>query len=244
MTPRPQPRRARQNLEEILAAQIQVLGSPYRHYRVAADRFLAFLQTDFPHLHSLSELRRDPHLLGWIRGLCQQDPPLSHSTRRMYLTCLRRLLRDLAPQGQHVLILPEDFPPSPPRPHTASKKERRPQTERPRLNESLSRTHPLFGEIFDSRIRTLATTFRPDIVAGLTTTAQAARYDAWTSAFTLLLWNSIASPQPQNEERLAGQGLPGHDSNFDSRRSKVLTGSSLAAEAKEAGSRGGADAEA
>jgi len=86
MTPRPQPRRAPQNLEEILAAQIQVLRSPYRNYRVAADRFLAYLQTDFPHLDSLSELRRDPHLLGWIRGLCQQDPPLSHSTRRIYLT--------------------------------------------------------------------------------------------------------------------------------------------------------------
>jgi hypothetical protein len=127
---------------------------------VAAYRFLAYLQTDFPDLDSLSELRRDPHLLGWIRGLCQQDPPLSHSTRRIYLSCLRRLLRDLAPAGQPALILPEDFPPAPPRPHTAPQKERRPQ----RLNESLFRTHPLFGKIFDSQIRTLATTFRRDTI--------------------------------------------------------------------------------
>jgi hypothetical protein len=84
--------------------------------------------------------------------------------QQIYLTCLRRLLRDSAPEGQPVLILPEDFPPRPPRPHTAPQKDRRPQAERPHLNESLWRTHPLFGEIFDSRIRTLATTFRPDTI--------------------------------------------------------------------------------
>jgi len=72
----------------------------------------AFLQTHFPHLQQLAELRPDPHLLGWIRGLGQEDPPLSHYSRRIYLTCLRRLLRDLAPEGQRALILPEDFPPS------------------------------------------------------------------------------------------------------------------------------------
>jgi hypothetical protein len=164
MTPRPQPRRAPQNLEEILAAQIQVLRSPYRNYRVAADRFLAYLQTDFPHLDSFSELRRDPHLLGWIRGLRQQDPPLSHSTRRIYLTCLRRLLRDSAPEGQLGLILPEDFPPRAPQPRATPKKDPRPQAKRHHLNETLFRTHPLFGEIFDSRIQTLATTFRPDTI--------------------------------------------------------------------------------
>jgi site-specific recombinase XerD len=161
MTSRPQPRRAPQNLEEILAAQIQVLKSPYRYYRVAAHRFLAYLETDFPHLQQLAELRRDPHLLGWIRGLCQEDPPLSPYTRRIYLTGLRRLLRDL---GLPVLILPEDFPPRPPQPRATPNKERRPRTERPRLTQSLFRTHPLFGEIFDSRIRTLATTFRPDTI--------------------------------------------------------------------------------
>jgi site-specific recombinase XerD len=164
MTLRQHPQRVPHNLEEILAAQIQLLGSPYRYYRVAADRFLSYLQTDFPHLHNLSDLRRDPHLLGWIRGLCRQDPPLSNSTRRIYLTGLRRLLRGLAPEGQPGLILPEDFPPRPPQPRTVAKKDRRPQTEHHRLNESIFRTHPIFGEIFDFRIRTLATTLRPDTI--------------------------------------------------------------------------------
>jgi site-specific recombinase XerD len=164
MTPRQQPRRVPQNLEEIFAAQIQALKSPYRYYRVAADRFLAYLHTDFPHVHTLSDLRRDPHLLGWVRGLCREDPPLSDYTRRIYLTGLRRLLRDLAPEGQPGLILPEDFPLRPPQPGAAPKKDRRPQAERHRLSESICRTHPIFGEILDSRIRTLATTLRPDTI--------------------------------------------------------------------------------
>jgi len=41
MTPRSQPQPLPPNLEEIFAAQIQALRSPYRYYRVAADRFLA-----------------------------------------------------------------------------------------------------------------------------------------------------------------------------------------------------------
>jgi site-specific recombinase XerD len=163
MTPRQPPRRVPENLEEIFADQIAVLNSPYRYYRVAADRFLAYLQTDFPHVRNLSDLRRDPHLLGWIRRLCQADPPLSHYTRRIYLTGLRRLLRDLAPEGQPGLILPEDFPPRPTQPRAAPKKNRR-QPERHPLSPSLFRTHSLFGEVFDFLIRTLATTLRPDTI--------------------------------------------------------------------------------
>jgi site-specific recombinase XerD len=164
MTPRPQPRPVPQNLQEIFAAQIQALQSPYRYYRVAAHRFLSYLQTDFPDVRRISELRRDPHLLGWIRGLCQQDPPLSNYTRRIYLTGLRRLLRDLAPEDQPGLILPEDFPPCPAQLRTSSKKDRRPQTERHRLNDSPFRPHPVFSEIFDSCIRMLATSLHPDTI--------------------------------------------------------------------------------
>ena len=168
MTPRSQPQPP-PNLEKTFAAQIQALQSPYRHYRVAANRFLAYLQTDFPHVRNLSDLRRDPHLLGWIRSLGQEHPPLSIYTRRIYLIRLRRLLRDLAPEGQPGLILTEDFPQSP---HTAPKKVLPPQTERHRLNESVLRTHPLFGQIFDSRIRTLAISFRPDTINTYRVTAR------------------------------------------------------------------------
>jgi len=74
-----------------------------------------YLETDFPHVHRLSELRRNPHLLSWIRGLSQEDPPSSPYARRIYLTVLRRLFRDLAPEAQPGLILLEDVPPPQPR---------------------------------------------------------------------------------------------------------------------------------
>src|SRR5207302_1523368 len=85
-------------------------------YSRAVRRFLSFLQTDFPQLLQLSELRRDPHLFAWFRHLCQQVPPLSSRTRQQYLFALRRLFMELASLGHPVqpgLILREDFPPLP-----------------------------------------------------------------------------------------------------------------------------------
>ena len=103
-----------QKLAEIFDARIQTLTTTHRYFRVATHRFLSYLQTDFPQVRQLSELRRDPHLLGWLHRLCQQDPPLSSSTRRIYLVVLRRLLCDLASGGhplQPGLIVAEDFSP-------------------------------------------------------------------------------------------------------------------------------------
>jgi integrase len=143
MTPSPASGLSPLTLEEIFDARIQTLATPHRSYRAAAHRFLAYLQTDFPQVLQLSELRRDPHLLGWLRGLGEQDPPLSSSTRRIYLVVFRRLLHDLASAGhplQPGLILPEDFPPQPQR------------SPRPQLR---------FGEIFDARIQALMTILRP-----------------------------------------------------------------------------------
>jgi site-specific recombinase XerD len=84
-------------------------------YRYCARNFLAYLHTSFPHLHKLSQLRRDPHLLAWFRFLCQQYPSPGNRTRHLHLLTVRRLLRDLANQGHPLppdLIRREDFPPS------------------------------------------------------------------------------------------------------------------------------------
>jgi site-specific recombinase XerD len=143
MTPAPAAGLPHRKLEEIFDACIQTLATSHQSYRAAVHHFLAYLQTDFPQVLQLSELRRDPHLLGWLRRLCDQDPPLSFSTRRIYLVLLRRLLHDLASAGQLLqpgLILPEDVPP-PPR--------RSPQPQF------------LFPEIIDDRIQTLTTILRP-----------------------------------------------------------------------------------
>ena len=124
-----------------------------RYYRIATRRFLCFLQKDFPQLVQPSELRRDPHLLGWIRSLSTETPPLSDSTRRIYLICLRRLLRECALDDIALsqLILPQDFPRRPPPP---------PKPTRPKPTPK-PLPHPVFGNIFQDLIQTLATTLEP-----------------------------------------------------------------------------------
>ncbi|PYY11787.1 MAG: hypothetical protein DMG69_03085 [Acidobacteria bacterium] len=105
-------------LDKILEAQVQRLATTLRprtvqEYRSCVHGFLAYLHANFPHLHKPSQLRRDPHLLGWFRFLCQQRPPLRNATRELNLILLRRLLRDLADDGHPLppdLIRREDFP--------------------------------------------------------------------------------------------------------------------------------------
>jgi site-specific recombinase XerD len=78
-------------------------------YRCVARCFLGYLGAAFPHLKHLSELRRDPHLLGWFRSQCD----LSSKTRHNYLLCLRRLFDDLLRDGHPLppeLIRHDDLP--------------------------------------------------------------------------------------------------------------------------------------
>jgi site-specific recombinase XerD len=109
------------SLEQILEAHIQTLALTLRPdtvsgYRGAARRFLSYLRTAFPQVRRPSQLRRDPHLLGWFRSLCEQQPPLCNKTRANLLLCLRRLLDDLTANGHNLppdLIRRQDFPPQP-----------------------------------------------------------------------------------------------------------------------------------
>jgi site-specific recombinase XerD len=112
--------RSQLTLDEIFAAQIQLLATTLRpqtvaNYRCSARSFLAYLHANFPRLHKLSQLRRDPHLLGWFRFLCQHHPPLRGKVREARLLQLRRMLRDLTDQGHPLppdLIRREDLPPN------------------------------------------------------------------------------------------------------------------------------------
>ena len=59
-------------IAQLLEARIQTLAltlrpSTVEGYRSTGRRFLAYLSTAFPQVQQLSELRRDPHLLGWFR---------------------------------------------------------------------------------------------------------------------------------------------------------------------------------
>ena len=113
--------RSRTSLERIFETQIQALALTLRpgsvdNYRSTARCFLSYLLAAFPQLRRLSQLRRDPHLLGWFRWLSEQQPPVSNATRIGHLIRLRRLLDDLAASGHHLqpdLIRGEDFPPKP-----------------------------------------------------------------------------------------------------------------------------------
>jgi site-specific recombinase XerD len=109
------------SLERVFTARLQSLATTLQPgtmvtYRAAVNRFLRFLRAFHPGVRQLAQLRRDPHLLGWLRNLCEQDPPLANDTRGNYLISLRRVLDDLASERQHRLqeglLMREDIPPA------------------------------------------------------------------------------------------------------------------------------------
>lgn len=107
------------SLDRIFHEQLETLAVALRpstiaYYRSAVNRFSHYLHTAYPQLHHVSQLRRDPHILGWLRSLGQETPPLTNRSCRACLMCVRRLLDDLISNGQPLaegLILRQDFPP-------------------------------------------------------------------------------------------------------------------------------------
>jgi site-specific recombinase XerD len=101
-------------IAQLLEVRIQTLAltlrpSTMNGYRSVSRCFLRYLAAAFPHLKHVSQLQRDPHLLGWFRSQCD----LSSKTRHTYLLSLRRLFDDLVRDGHPLLpelIRHEDFP--------------------------------------------------------------------------------------------------------------------------------------
>jgi integrase len=91
-----------------------------------ARHFLIYLGEDYPAVCSLTQLRRDPHILGWFVHLRSQTPPLAPAVYICRLLFLRCILEELAwtaqlPDLAH-LVRREDIPRTPqrlPRPLTA-----------------------------------------------------------------------------------------------------------------------------
>ena len=97
-----------------------------RHYRGTARNFLGYLAADHPQVQRLEQLRREPHILGWMSRLRSQVRPLSTASYINQLIALRSLFNELACTQQLAalahLIRREDFPRPPqklPRPLTA-----------------------------------------------------------------------------------------------------------------------------
>lgn len=111
-------------LEQALRARVRLLATTLRpatvrQYEHTVRRFMGFLRGHFPEVRRATQLRRDPHLLGWLEYLWahripHSGKPLSATTRAAELIRLRRLfdlLADHAFPPRPGLLLSEDIPP-------------------------------------------------------------------------------------------------------------------------------------
>jgi site-specific recombinase XerD len=121
--------------------------SSKRNYDIVVRGFLVYLGTDYPAVTRLQQLRRDPHVVGWMAHLRSQKPPLATATCIGRLFALRTIFHELA-RTSHLaelsyLLLREDIPRSPhtlPRPLTAEQDHL--------LQQELIRRNDLGGNVF------------------------------------------------------------------------------------------------
>lgn len=110
-------------LEEALRARVRLLAttlrpSTVRQYQHTVRLFMVYLRTSFPDLRRPNQLRRDPHVLGWLehlwtRRVRHSAKPLSAVSRAAHLIRLRKLfdlLADYAFPPRPGLLLGEDIP--------------------------------------------------------------------------------------------------------------------------------------
>lgn len=88
-------------LAGLFAGAVESLGAALapasvRLYLGTARNFLTYLGTAHPQVTSLDQLRRDPHILGWMAKLRARIPPLAPVTYISRLIFLRGILQELA----------------------------------------------------------------------------------------------------------------------------------------------------
>jgi integrase len=118
-----------------------------RNYNIVVRHFLVHLAAEHPEVIGLEQLRRDPHILGWMDSLRAQTPPLVATTCIGRLFALRTILSELAwtkqlPELAH-LVRREDIPRTPhtlPRPLTAEQDQL--------LEQEFLRRNDLGGNVF------------------------------------------------------------------------------------------------
>jgi site-specific recombinase XerD len=122
-------------------------SSSKRNYTIVVRSFLVYLGKQYPAVTRLEQLRRDPHILGWLSHLRAQTPPLAAATCIGRLFALRTIFHELARTSHlaelaHVLLR-EDIPRSPhtlPRPLTAEQDQL--------LMQEFMRRNDLGGNVF------------------------------------------------------------------------------------------------
>jgi hypothetical protein len=109
--------------------------------------FLVYLGASYPEVTHLEQLRRDPHILGWMASLRVRTPPLSTATCIGRFIALRAIFSELAWTNRVVelahLLRREDIPRTPqslPRPLTADQDQL--------LQQELIRCNDLGGNVF------------------------------------------------------------------------------------------------
>jgi integrase len=114
-------------IEDVTAA---LTPDTVRQYRGTARNFLLYLTDNYPGIDSVKQLRRDPHILGWLAHLRSHQPPLAVSTLLTRILFLRGILQRLAWTAQvpelAYLLHREDAPRRPkrlPRPLTGEQDE-------------------------------------------------------------------------------------------------------------------------
>ena len=122
-------------------------ASSKRNYDIVVRSFLVYLGTKHPKITRLEQLRRDPHILGWMAHLRAQNPPLATTTCIGRLFALRTIFHELARTNYSDelahLLLREDIPRSPhtlPRPLTAEQDQL--------LQQEFMRRNDLGGNVF------------------------------------------------------------------------------------------------
>jgi hypothetical protein len=65
------------SLEEALLARVRLLATTLsprtvKHYRQTVRLFMAFLRQHYPEIRRANQLKRDPHMLGWLEHLWMQ----------------------------------------------------------------------------------------------------------------------------------------------------------------------------
>ncbi len=106
-------------LARLFKQQLQTLSATLRprtlsYYRVHANEFVRYLHRSYPEVEAPAQLKRNPHIIAWLRSLAERNPPLANGSRLQIIFCVRRLLNDLADNGYPVaenLIQSRDFPP-------------------------------------------------------------------------------------------------------------------------------------
>lgn len=118
-----------------------------RQYEFVVRSFLVYLGREYPAVTRLEQLRRDPHILGWMARLRANNPPLATTTCIGRLFALRTIFHELA-RTSHLaelayLLLREDIPRSPhslPRPLTPEQDQL--------LQQEFMRRNDLGGNVF------------------------------------------------------------------------------------------------